>query len=184
MRRNMTKRYIFPSGPAVLQGRLLEGDPLLPARLGRRGRHRPGPLGGDKFQRRVRAPGRRHPAASGASAVEVIQVAGQVGGLHRSKTGQWTRCTEILPAGPGRPLAASSMDVAEVVTACQPSVKTVAPGSTSVTNGCSDAADASASGSMRQRPSPFGSRTSTAMPVSTFLPLARPPASPGCSPPM
>ena len=33
---------------------------------------------------------------------------------------------------------------------------------------------------MRQRPSPFGSRTSTAMPVSTFLPLA----SPGCSPPM
>ena len=33
--------------------------------------------------------------------------------------------------------------------------------------------------SQRQRPSPFGSRTSTAMPVSTFLPLARPPASSG-----
>ena len=62
---------------------------------------------------------------------------------------------------------------------------TVAPGSTcSVTKGCSEAADASASGAMRHRPIPFGSRTSTAMPVRTFLPRARPPRSPGSSPPM
>ena len=37
---------------------------------------------------------------------------------------------------------------------------------------------------MRHRPIPFGSLTSTAMPVSTFLPPARPPRSPGSSPPM
>ena len=53
-----------------------------------------------------------------------------------------------------------------------------------VTKGCSEAADASASGSIRHRPTPFGAWISTAMPVSTFLPLARPPASPGSSPPM
>src|SRR5680860_1309204 len=62
---------------------------------------------------------------------------------------------------------------------------TLEPGSTwSVTKACSEAADASASGAIRQRPIPFGSCTSTAMPVRTFLPLARPPRSPGSSPPM
>jgi len=45
------------------------------------------------------------------------------------------------------------------------------PGSTfSLTNGPSDAPEASASTLIRHRPIPFGSRTSTAMPVSTFLP--------------
>ena len=40
------------------------------------------------------------------------------------------------------------------------------------------------SGEIRHRPSPLGSRTSTAIPVRTFLPLTRPPASPGSAPPM
>ena len=62
---------------------------------------------------------------------------------------------------------------------------TVAPGSTwPLTKGCSEAADPSASSAMRHRPIPFGSSTSTAMPVRTFLPRARPPRSPGSSPPI
>ena len=62
---------------------------------------------------------------------------------------------------------------------------TVAPGSTApVTNGCSDSAEPSASTAIRHRPIPSGSPTSTAIPVSTFLPGARPPRSPGSSPPM
>jgi hypothetical protein len=35
-----------------------------------------------------------------------------------------------------------------------------------------------------RRPIPFGSMTSTAMPVSTLLPFARPPRRPGSSPTM
>ena len=62
---------------------------------------------------------------------------------------------------------------------------TVLPGSTApVTNGCSDSAEPSASTAIRHRPIPFGSLTSTAIPVRTFLPAARPPRSPGSSPPM
>ena len=62
---------------------------------------------------------------------------------------------------------------------------TVLPGSTApVMNGFSDSAEASASTAIRQRPIPRGPPTSTAMPVSTFLPLARPPLSPGSGPPM
>ena len=62
---------------------------------------------------------------------------------------------------------------------------TVVPGWTwPVTKGCSEAEDPSASTAMRHRPIPFGSLTSTAMPVSTFLPGARPPRSPGSSPPI
>jgi hypothetical protein len=50
---------------------------------------------------------------------------------------------------------------------------TVAPGSTApVTNGRNDSADPSASTPIRHRPIPFGSPTSTVMPVSTFLPPA------------
>jgi hypothetical protein len=41
-----------------------------------------------------------------------------------------------------------------------------------VTNGCSDSADPLASTPIRHRPIPFGSPTSTVMPVSTFLPPA------------
>lgn len=53
----------------------------------------------------------------------------------------------------------------------QPSVMTRAPGSTApVMNGCSDSAEPSASTAILHRPIPFGSRTSTAMPVSTFFP--------------
>jgi len=37
---------------------------------------------------------------------------------------------------------------------------------------------------IRHRPSPFGPRISTAIPVRTFLPLARPPRSSGSCPPM
>ena len=65
------------------------------------------------------------------------------------------------------------------------SVMTVVPGSTwPVTKGCSEAADASASSAIRYRPIPFGCLTSTAIPVKTFLPRARPPRSPGSSPPV
>jgi hypothetical protein len=53
-----------------------------------------------------------------------------------------------------------------------------------VTKGCSEAEDPSASSAIRHRPIPLGSLTSTAMPVSTFLPWARPPRSPGSSPPI
>src|SRR5712691_3019880 len=60
---------------------------------------------------------------------------------------------------------------------------TVDPGSTwLVTKGCSEAEEPSARIAMRHRPIPFGSRTSTAMPVSTFLPGARPPPQPGLIP--
>src|ERR1700761_7165779 len=60
---------------------------------------------------------------------------------------------------------------------------TVLPGSTApVMNGFSDSAEASASTAIRQRPIPRGGPTSTAMPVSTFLPLARPPRSPAPPP--
>ncbi len=45
-------------------------------------------------------------------------------------------------------------------------------------------AEASVSGAIRHRPLPRGGVTSTAMQVRTFLPLARPPRSPGSSPPM
>ena len=59
------------------------------------------------------------------------------------------------------------------------------PGSTApVTNGFSDSAEASSSTAIRHRPIPFGPLTSTAMPVSTFLPRARPPRRPGSCPPM
>ena len=62
---------------------------------------------------------------------------------------------------------------------------TVLPGSMApVMNGFSDSAEASASTAIRQRPIHRGAPTSTAMPVSTFLPLARPPRSPGSCPPM
>ena len=37
---------------------------------------------------------------------------------------------------------------------------------------------------MRHRPIPLGSLTSTAIPVRTFLPRARPPARPASSPPI
>jgi len=64
-------------------------------------------------------------------------------------------------------------------------VITRAPGSTlPVTNGCSEAADASASTDIRHRPMPFGSLISAAMPVRTFLPGCRPPRRPCSSPPM
>ncbi len=60
-----------------------------------------------------------------------------------------------------------------------------APGSTwLVTKGCSEAEDPSARTAMRHRPIPFGSVTSTAMPVRTFLPFACPPRRPGSSPPI
>ena len=71
----------------------------MPAGLGRRGRHRPGSLDGDEilvahgfvgngeFEHSVED----HPAASRSPAVEAehefIQVAGQVGGLHRALVG-------------------------------------------------------------------------------------------------
>ena len=62
---------------------------------------------------------------------------------------------------------------------------TLLPGSTlPATNGRSEAPDASASTAIRHRPMPFGSLTSTAMPVSTFLPGCRPPRRPCSSPPM
>jgi len=67
----------------------------------------------------------------------------------------------------------------------QPSVITVAPGSTCrVRKGCSEPAEASGRISIRQRPYPRGCLTSTATPTSSFLPLARPPRSPSSSPPM
>jgi hypothetical protein len=44
-------------------------------------------------------------------------------------------------------------------------------------------AEASATGAIRHRPNPRGSMTSTAIAVRTFLPLARPPRSPGSCPP-
>jgi hypothetical protein len=53
-----------------------------------------------------------------------------------------------------------------------------------VMNGRSAAAGASGKIAIRHRPMPFGSLTSTAMPTSDFLPRARPPRSPGSSPPM
>src|SRR3974390_3155184 len=60
---------------------------------------------------------------------------------------------------------------------------TVTPGRTCpVTNGCSEAEDPSASTAIRHRPIPLGSLTSTAMPVSTFLPGARPPRGPRPAP--
>ena len=49
-------------------------------------------------------------------------------------------------------------------------------------NGCSDSAEPSASTAIRHRPIPFGSRTSTAMPVSTFFPRCPPTAQPGLLP--
>src|SRR5258707_15771864 len=56
---------------------------------------------------------------------------------------------------------------------------TFAPGSTwLVTKGCSEAEDPSASTAIRHRPIPFGSLTSTAIPVRTFLPPARPASPP------
>ena len=62
---------------------------------------------------------------------------------------------------------------------------TVEPGSTwSLTKACNDSAEASASGAIRHLPSPLGSRISTAMPVRTFFPRARPPRNPGSAPPM
>ena len=62
---------------------------------------------------------------------------------------------------------------------------TVAPGSTfAATKAISDSADASTTGTIRQRPYPLGSRISTATHVSTFFPRARPPAKPGSMPPM
>src|ERR1039457_6903446 len=61
---------------------------------------------------------------------------------------------------------------------------TLVPGSTlPATNGCSAAAEASCRTDIRHRPMPRGSLTSTAMPTSDFLPLARPPASPAPPPP-
>jgi hypothetical protein len=63
-------------------------------------------------------------------------------------------------------------------------VITRAPGSTlSARNAPSESPDASGSGAMRQQPKPVGSVRSTATPTSAFLPFARPPESPGSSPP-
>jgi hypothetical protein len=94
----------------------------------------------------------------------------------------------VLPAGAGGPLAAPDMGIAEPgdpVVAIQPSVITVAPGSTwRVRKGRSGPAEASGRISIRQRPYPRGCLTSTATPTSDFLPLARPPGSPASSPPM
>src|SRR5450759_3967026 len=62
---------------------------------------------------------------------------------------------------------------------------TVPPGSTfAVMNGCRQAAEASAMMPIQTRPEPRGSWTSTATATRDFLPLARPPLSPGSSPPM
>ena len=86
------------SSPGAVRWRAIQAR-RVPARLGRRGRHRPGPLGGDKVLVAHRLVGsgefehpvEDHPAAPGASAVEaeheLIQVAAQVGGLHRSLVG-------------------------------------------------------------------------------------------------
>ena len=86
------------SSPGAVRWRAIQAR-RVPARLGRRGRHRPGPLGGDKVLVAHRLvgngefehPAEDHPAAPGASAVEaeheLIQVAAQVGGLHRSLVG-------------------------------------------------------------------------------------------------
>src|SRR6478609_1154540 len=62
---------------------------------------------------------------------------------------------------------------------------TVAPGSTlSNTKARSDSEEASATGDMRQRPNPFGSKISIAIHVRIFFPFARTPESPASLPPM
>src|SRR5450759_2147681 len=95
------------------------------------------------------------------------------GSSPRARAARWLRGSWVYPSlsSPRYP--------------AQPSVTTLAPGATwSVTKACRQAADASATGAIRHRPNPRGSLTSTAIAVRTFLPLARPPRSPGSCPPM
>ena len=124
----------------------------MPAPLRRRGRHCPGPLGGDEIlvAHRVVGDGKfehpieHHPPAARAAAVEaeheLIQVAGQVRLVRRALVGAQQpplgqrdnlvhggqQLSGILPAGPGRPLAVPVVDVAEFLQPATPQL-TVSP---------------------------------------------------------
>ena len=139
------------SSRGALRRRALQAR-WVPAPLRRRGRHCPGPLGGDEIlvAHRVVGDGKfehpieHHPPAARAAAVEaeheLIQVAGQVRLVHRALVGAQQpplgqrdnlvhggqQLSGILPAGPGRPLAVPVVDVAELLQPATPQL-TVSP---------------------------------------------------------
>ena len=139
------------SSRGALRRRALQAR-WVPAPLRRRGRHCPGPLGGDEIlvAHRVVGDGKfehpieHHPTAARAAAVEaeheLIQVAGQVRLVHRALVGAQQpplgqrdnlvhggqQLSGILPAGPGRPLAVPVVDLAELLQPATPQL-TVSP---------------------------------------------------------